>query len=139
MNGPNHLSILGIIHTIISVVALVVALIALAKKGRVDPASSTGKLYVWLTVLTCFTGFPIMKTGHLTPGHYLAIIISILLPVGIYPAAHQPSIGNGIKRSDHTKRFFGPYRDLCNWHSLPGIQITYSEKKGDTAGIVTFC
>lgn len=87
MNGPNHLSILGIIHTIISVIALIVALIALAKKGQIDPVSSMGKLYVWLTVLTCFTGFPIMKTGHFTPGHYLAIIIIILLPIGIY--AHR--------------------------------------------------
>lgn len=40
MTEPNHLSILGIIHTIISVVALVLGLIALFKNGHIDPVSS---------------------------------------------------------------------------------------------------
>ncbi len=84
MAGPNHLSILGIIHTIISVIAILFGLAALLKNGRIDPSSSLGRAYVWLTIITCITGFPIMKTGHLTPGHYLAIIIIILLPIGIY-------------------------------------------------------
>ena len=81
---PNHLSILGIIHTAISVIALIVALAALVKSGKVNPAAKLGHWYVWLTVITCITGFPIMKTGHFTPGHYLAIIIIILLPLAIY-------------------------------------------------------
>jgi len=81
---PNHLSILGIIHTAISVIALIVALAALVKSGKVNPAAKLGNWYVWLTVITCITGFPIMKTGHFTPGHYLAIIIIILLPLAIY-------------------------------------------------------
>jgi hypothetical protein len=81
---PNHLSTLGIIHTAISIIALLVAFYALYREGRINPASGPVKLYIWLTVITCVTGFPIMKTGHLTPGHYLAIIIVVLLPLGIY-------------------------------------------------------
>jgi hypothetical protein len=81
---PNHLSTLGIIHTAISVLALIIAIVALFRYGKIDPATGSGKLYILLTVLTCITGFPIMKTGHFTPGHYLAIIILILLPLGIY-------------------------------------------------------
>lgn len=84
MITPNHLSILGIIHTAISIVAILVAFYALFGSGKIDPATGPGKLYIWLTVLTCVTGFPIMKTGHFTPGHYLAIIILILLPLGVY-------------------------------------------------------
>jgi hypothetical protein len=84
MITPNHLSILGIIHTAISVFALIAAFYALYRSGRIDPATSPGKAYIWLTVITCITGFPIMKTGHFTPGHYVAIIILILLPLGIY-------------------------------------------------------
>ncbi len=87
MTEPNHLSVLGIIHTIISVIALVLGLIALLTNGRIDPASSLGRWYVWLTVITCITGFPIMKTGHLTGGHYLGVLIIVLLPIGIY--AHR--------------------------------------------------
>lgn len=84
MITPNHLSILGIIHTAISVFALIAAFYALYKSGRIIPGTSSGRAYIWLTVITCITGFPIMKTGHFTPGHYVAIIILILLPLGIY-------------------------------------------------------
>ena len=81
---PNQLSPLGIFHTIISILALLVALSALSRKGKIEPTNLQGRLYIWLTVITCITGFPIMKTGHLTPGHYLAIIILVLLPLAIY-------------------------------------------------------
>ena len=84
MVTPNHLSILGIIHTVISILALLVALFALFRDGKIDPANGQGKLYILLTIVTCITGFPIMRFGHLTPGHYLAIIILVLLPIGIY-------------------------------------------------------
>ena len=84
MITPNHLSILGIIHTIISVIALFVAFYALYRSGKLDPATGPGKWYILLTVVTCVTGFPIMKTGHFTPGHYVAIIVLVLLPLGVY-------------------------------------------------------
>lgn len=84
MISPNHLSVLGIIHTAISIIALLVAFYALFRSGKLDPATGPGKLYIWLTVLTCVTAFPIMKTGHFTPGHYVAITILILLPLGVY-------------------------------------------------------
>ena len=81
---PNHLSTLGIIHTAVSIIALLVAFYALYRQGKINPQSVPGKWYIWLTVIACVTGFPIMKTGHFTPGHYLAIIIVVLLPLGIY-------------------------------------------------------
>ncbi|HTD40513.1 MAG TPA: hypothetical protein VK671_07830 [Mucilaginibacter sp.] len=81
---PNHLSILGIIHTSISIFAILAGLYALYLSGRIDPKNGPGKWYVWLTILTCLTSLPIMKLGHPTAGHYLAIIIFILLPIGIY-------------------------------------------------------
>ena len=84
MITPNHLSLLGIIHTAISILAILVALWALFRSGKIDPASGPGKWYIWLTVLTCVTGLPIMRFGHPTGGHYLAIMILILLPIGIY-------------------------------------------------------
>jgi len=81
---PNHLSPLGIIHTAISILAIMAALYALYKDGKINPAGTPGKLYIWLTVITCITGFPIMRFGHPTPGHYLGVIILVLLPLGIY-------------------------------------------------------
>ena len=84
METPNHLSVLGIIHTAISIIALLAAFYSLYRSGRIDPATGPGRLYIWLTIFTCLTAFPIMKTGHFTPGHYVAIVILVLLPLGIY-------------------------------------------------------
>jgi hypothetical protein len=82
--GPNHLSILGIFHTAISVLAILVALYALIRDGKIDPANGRGKWYIILTVVTCITAFPIMRFGHPTPGHYVAAVILVLLPIAIY-------------------------------------------------------
>jgi hypothetical protein len=81
---PNHLSVLGIIHTAISIIAIFAGIIALIKEGVINPKSTFGKWYVILTVITCVTGFPIMRTGHLGPAHTLTIIVLVLLPIGIY-------------------------------------------------------
>jgi hypothetical protein len=81
---PNHLSILGIFHTAISVLALLIAFYALYHKGRINPDYDAGRLYSIFTVIGCLTSLPIMKTGHPTPGHFVAVIILIMLPVAIY-------------------------------------------------------
>src|SRR5882757_3050010 len=81
---PNHLSPLGIFHTIISILAIIVAFIALARDGKIDPRNGLGKWYVGFTVVTCLTSFGIMKTGHFTPAHTLSILVLLILPVGIY-------------------------------------------------------
>lgn len=81
---PNHLSILGIFHTAISILALLTAFYALFRAGKIGPASGPGKLYVLLTAVTCLTAFPIMKTGHFTAAHGVAIVVLLLLPLGVY-------------------------------------------------------
>jgi hypothetical protein len=81
---PNHLSILGIIHTAISILALLSAFYALSVEGKINPADRLGKIYIILTIVTCLTSLPIMKTGHPTAGHYVAVLILVLLPIAIY-------------------------------------------------------
>ncbi len=81
---PNHLSLLGIIHTVISILALFFAVIALIRDGKIDPLNGLGKGYVVLTILTCLTSFGIMKTGHFTPAHALSVLVLLILPIGIY-------------------------------------------------------
>ncbi|HVW96888.1 MAG TPA: hypothetical protein VHA56_13040 [Mucilaginibacter sp.] len=81
---PNHLSILGIIHTAISIIAIFAAIYALFRDGKLNPANNRGRLYILLTVVTCLTSLPIMKTGHFTQAHGLAVIILVVLPLAIY-------------------------------------------------------
>lgn len=91
---PNHLSVLGIIHTAISILAIIAGIIALARYGKMNMATSPGRAYIWLTTLTCITGFPIMKLGHPTAGHYLGIIILVLIFIGLY-ARKVPALKKG--------------------------------------------
>jgi len=81
---PNHLSVLGIIHTAISILAIIAGVIALVRYGKINMNTSPGRAYIWLTALTCITAFPIMKLGHPTAGHYLGIIILGLIIIGLY-------------------------------------------------------
>jgi len=81
---PNHLSILGIVHTAISILAIIFAVVALLRDGKINTLNTTGKWYIILTIIACLTSLPIMKTGHPTAGHYLAIMILILIPIGVY-------------------------------------------------------
>jgi len=82
---PNHLSVLGIIHTAISVLAIIAGIISLVQTGVIDPKGRYGKYYIVLTIITCLTGFPIMKTGHPSPGHILGVLIIVLFIVSLVP------------------------------------------------------
>jgi hypothetical protein len=84
MITPNNLSVLGIIHTAISVLALIAGLVSMFSYGKIDMTKQSGRLFILLTIFTCVTGFPIMRFGHPTPGHYLGVILLIILPIGIY-------------------------------------------------------
>lgn len=81
---PNHLTTLGIIHTSISVLALIAGFYTSFRYGKINPLKGVGKWYTILTVLTCLTAFPIMKTGHFTGAHGLGVMILIMLPLAIY-------------------------------------------------------
>ncbi|MDN3548862.1 hypothetical protein [Mucilaginibacter aquaedulcis] len=81
---PNHLSVPGIVHTVISVIAVVVALYSFARFGKLNPENKTGKWYIGLTLLACFSSFLVMKTGHLSSAHGLSVLVLTILPLGVY-------------------------------------------------------
>jgi len=79
------LTSLGIIHTAIALVAVVTALIILAREHRILYATGAGRLYVHATVLTCLTSLGIFQHGGFGKPHVLAIIT--LITLGIAQAA----------------------------------------------------
>lgn len=89
------LSILGIIHTAISIVALVFAGIALVRTGKIEPCSATGKYYSIFTALGCITAFGLSKAGGFNPGHALAILILVLLAVAYFVGSRPAAAGWG--------------------------------------------
>lgn len=72
---------LGIVHTAISLVALGAGIFALVRDREISPRDGVGKLYIWTTVLTCLTGFPIMQHGGFGKPHALGIITLVVLVI----------------------------------------------------------
>lgn len=72
---------LGIVHTIISLIAVAAGVVGFFQAGRIVAASTAGKWYVWTTVLTCLTGFGIFQHGGFGKPHMLGIITLVVLAV----------------------------------------------------------
>lgn len=72
---------LGIVHTLISLIAVVAGIACFLKAGRIVPASTAGKIYIATTILTCVTGFGIFAHGGFGKPHVLGIITLLVLAV----------------------------------------------------------
>src|SRR6187402_3169011 len=73
------LTSLGIVHTVISLVAVAAGLIALIRDQEISSRDRIGKTYVFTTVLTCLTGFGIFQHGGFGAPHVLGIITLAVL------------------------------------------------------------
>lgn len=73
------LSILGIFHTVIGVVAIVVAITGFIKNGKIDLGQITGKVYFYFTLVTSLTALGLSKHGGFNPGHIFALFIVVLI------------------------------------------------------------
>jgi uncharacterized membrane protein len=68
------LTALGVFHTILSLVAVAAAIMALVKERGVSPRSRVGRFYIWSLVATCVTGLPIARRGAIGPPHILGVL-----------------------------------------------------------------
>jgi hypothetical protein len=68
------LTALGIVHTLLSLVAIVAAVITLRRQRQISTDTPMGRLYIWSLVLTCLTGFPILRHGVPGPPHALGVV-----------------------------------------------------------------
>ncbi|MBP1652504.1 MAG: hypothetical protein H6Q26_2661, partial [Bacteroidetes bacterium] len=83
-NNMISLSVLGTIHTIISIVAIIFAIAAFIQFGKIQPGTTTGNYYSILTVFACITAFGLSKAGGFNPGHALAIMILLFLAIAYW-------------------------------------------------------
>src|ERR1700742_1503763 len=77
------LTSLGIVHTLISLVAVVAGAIALLRHRRIAWSQAAGKVYVWTTALTCVTGFGIFQHGGFGKPHALGIITLMVMALAL--------------------------------------------------------
>lgn len=78
------LTSIGLVHTLISLLALVAGFAALSNPGAARWHHRLGRTYIVLTVLASVTSFGIMRQGRLNEGHVLAALILVLLGVALF-------------------------------------------------------
>ena len=79
----DKLTSLGVFHTIISVVAVVLAFVALGRDKGISLRNRLGLWYVIFLLVTCLTGFPILRTGKITPPFILGILTMAVMGVAV--------------------------------------------------------
>lgn len=77
------LTSLGIVHTLLSLVAVAAGATALLRDHRISYRNGVGKVYAWTTALTCLTGFAIFQHGGFGKPHVLGIITLVFLAVAL--------------------------------------------------------
>ncbi|MRX41766.1 hypothetical protein GJU43_20990 [Flavobacterium sp. LC2016-23] len=85
------LSILGIFHTIIGVVAIGAALAGFIKYGKINLGTVSGKIYFYLTIITSLTSLGISKHGGLNAGHAFSVFIVLLVAAAYFLYCKLPA------------------------------------------------
>jgi uncharacterized membrane protein len=109
---------LGIVHTVISLVAVVAGFIAPVRDGKISPRNLLGKIYVIATILTCLTGFGIFQHGGFNKAHVLGIITLVVL--GIAAVAGYSNLFGRLSRYVETVSYSATFL----FNMIPGITET---------------
>ncbi|SDH16733.1 MULTISPECIES: hypothetical protein [unclassified Duganella] len=111
------LTYLGVIHTLVSLVAVFAALLSFGRHKGIVPGNTLGKLYIWTTVLTCVSGFGIFQHGGFGKPHVLGIVT--LLVLGLAWLADQRKFGAksaAVSTVSYSLTFF--------FHMIPAVTET---------------
>lgn len=94
MTSP--LSLLGAVHTVISLVPVAAGLYGFVRHGAIEPSTASGRVYLTGLVLSVLTSFGLSSTGGFNPGHalgilaLLAVAASLLVPRMRFLGALRP-------------------------------------------------
>jgi uncharacterized membrane protein len=78
---PFKLTPLGLFHTIVSIVCVVLAVVALYRDKGILPGTAVGRAYLVSLWITTLTGFPIFRHGSAGPPHVLGVLTVLVLVV----------------------------------------------------------
>jgi len=90
------LTVLGAIHTAISLVAIIAGFWTLARDKEIVPANRLGQLYLVTTALTAATGLMIFEHGGFRIGHAFAVLTLAVVAIGTVAAA-SPLFGRASR------------------------------------------
>lgn len=113
-----QLSVLGLIHTIISLVAVAAGVVALVRYKEISPRQLAGQVYIVATILVCLTGFGLFRHGGFDKPHVLGIIT--LLGLGLAAVAGR------TRTFGHYSRYVEAvtYSATFFFHTVPAVTET---------------
>jgi uncharacterized membrane protein len=114
------LSNLGIFHTVIGVVAIIAALTAFVRHGKIDLSRTTGKVYFYCTLIASLTALAISKHGGFNAGHVFSLIIIILISAAYF--LHSRKKGN--LKSRYFENFYLSFSFFLSM--LPTVNETFT-------------
>lgn len=114
------LSNLGIFHTVIGIVAIIAALVAFVRYGKIDLSQLSGKIYFYCTLVASATALGISKHGGFNPGHVFSLLIIILVATAYY--LHSRKKGNINAR--YFENFFLSFSFFLSM--LPTVNETFT-------------
>src|SRR5262245_17113274 len=114
------LTSLGVVHTLISLVAVACGAIALVRDKEITPANTLGQTYIWTTVLSCLTGFGIFQHGGFGPPHALGVITLVVLSLALL--ARKTSVFGRLSRYVEMIS----YSATAFFHTIPGATETFT-------------
>lgn len=80
------LSTLGVVHIAVSLVPVLAGAYGFIRHRAIDPATRSGKLYLWGLLLSVATSFTVSSTGGLNPGHAFGVIVLLVAFGGVVVA-----------------------------------------------------
>lgn len=114
------LSNLGIFHTVIGIVAIIAALLAFVRYGKIDLNQRTGKIYFYGTLITSLTALGISRHGGFNPGHAFSLAIIVLISAAYFLYARK-------KGNTRSRYFENLYLSLSFFLSmLPTVNETFT-------------
>jgi hypothetical protein len=117
---PHPLSLLGEVHTAISLIPVVAGLYNFAKYRAIRPETTAGKIYLGSLALSVVTSFGLSSTGGFNPGHALGIL-TMLIAAGSIAVTRLRFLGRLIP---YLKNFGLSVTYFLLW--VPGINETLS-------------
>lgn len=109
------LTALGVVHTVLALVALVTALVALVRDKEIRVDTRLGQSYVWATALTALTGLGIFNHGSFGKPHVLSIVTLAVLALAAL--ARRSTLFGGA--SANVERV--SYSATVLFHLIPGL------------------
>jgi uncharacterized membrane protein len=120
MLAPTSLGLtsIGMFHTLLSLVAVAAGIASLGRFGAIASSTRLGRLYLWMTVFTCVTGFGVFQHGGFGKPHTLGIVTLVVLAIA-FAAERRNAFGRlsaYIAMLGYSLSFF--------FHVIPGFTET---------------